>query len=75
MKRVTEPVSEEDQRQRSRRRFEEEQPGMSERQGLPESEVGISVRQGLPEPDPSGIADKTPPLSVTKPHGRAFLAN
>ena len=35
----------------------------------------MSVRQGFPEPDPSGIADKTPPLSVTKPLGRAFLAN
>ena len=43
MKRVTEPMSEEEQRQRSRRRFEEEQPGRS-------------VRQGLPEPDPSGVA-------------------
>ena len=74
MKRVTEPMLEEEQRQRSRRRSEE-QPGMSVRRGLPGSEVGMSVRQSLPEPDPSGIADKTPPLSVTKPLGRAFLAN
>ena len=75
MKRVTEPMPEEEQRQRSQRRFEEEQPGMSVRRGLPESEVGASVRQGFPEPDPSGIADQTPPLSVTEPLGRAFLAN
>ena len=75
MRRVTELMPDEEQRQRSRRRLEEEQPGMSVRRGLPESEVGTSVRQGLPEPDPSGIADKTPQLSVTKPLGRAFLAN
>ena len=52
-----------------------EKPGKSVCQGLLESEAGKSVRQGLPEPDPSGVADKTPPLSVTKPLGRAFLAN
>ena len=33
---------------------------------------GMSVRHGLPKPDPSGIVDKTPPLSVTKPLGWAF---
>ena len=49
--------------------------GMSMRRGLPESEAGMSVRHGLPKPDPSGIVAKTPPVSVTKPLGRAFVAN
>ena len=52
-----------------------EKPGKSERQGLPESDAGKSVRQGLPKPDPSGIAVTTPPVSVTKPPGRAVGAN
>ena len=50
-------------------------PGTSVRRGLLESEAGMSVRQGLPEPDPSGIVAKTPQVSVTKPLGRAFVAN
>ena len=52
-----------------------EKPGKSERQGLPESDAGMSVGQGLPKPDPSGIAVTTPPVSVTKPPGRAVGAN
>ena len=50
-------------------------PGKSERQGLPESDAGKSVRRGFPKPDPSGIATTTPPVSVTKPPGRAVGAN
>ena len=50
-------------------------PGMSMRRGFPESEAGMSVRQGFPKPDPSGMVAKTLPVSVTKPLGRAFVAN